>query len=148
VTLWRISNHADLSGDGGRRIAARWHNAGAPVVYLTSSPASALLEALVHELSLDELPESYQWLEVDVGDGVRVAPPPELPPGWQRDLSKTRALGDAWLKDAPTPLLEVPSVIVPKTANYLLNPRHPKADDVRIASVIRYPLDLRFAGAS
>jgi RES domain-containing protein len=115
-------------------------------VYLASSPASALLEALVHELSLDELPESYQWLEVGVEDGVQVTPPPELPSGWQHEISKTRAVGDAWLRDTATPLLEVPSVIVPKTANYLLNPRHPKAHDVRITSVIRYPLDLRFAG--
>jgi len=144
VTLWRVSNHVDLSGEGGRRTSARWHTAGRPVVYLASSPASALLEALVHELSLDELPDNYQWLEIDVGDKrVQVASPPSLPTAWRGEISTTRAAGDGWLKEAPTLLLEVPSVIVPKTSNYLLNPRHSAAAHVRIASVIHHPLDPR-----
>lgn len=142
MTPWRISSHADLSGEGERRASARWHTAGRPVVYLASSPASALLESLVHELSLDELPDSYQWLEIDADQTVPTAAP-VLPDGWHRELSRSRAVGDAWLKEASTPLLEVPSVIVPRAANYLLNPRHPAAGDVRITSVIRYPLDPR-----
>jgi RES domain-containing protein len=113
------------------------------VVYLASSPAAALLEALVHELSLADLPGTYQWLEIDAD--VRVAPPPRLPPEWHDDLIATRAAGDAWLTAGETALLEVPSIIVPKTANYLLNPRHPDAGSVRIAAVIRYPLDTRLA---
>ena len=143
MTLWRISNQPDLSGEGGRRISARWHTAGSPVVYLASSPASALLEALVHELTLDELPDSYQWLEVEADQRLRVASSPKLSARWRDELSTTRAVGDAWLRSAQAPLLEVPSVIVPKTANYLLNPRHPDAAHVRFTSVIRYPLDPR-----
>lgn len=143
MTLWRVSNHVTLSGEGGRRTSARWHTAGRPVVYLASSPASAVLEALVHELALDELPDSYQWLEVDVDEGLRVAPPPALPSGWRDEISATRRVGDEWLKDALTVLLEVPSGVVPKTANYLLNPRHAEAGSVRITSVIRYPIDPR-----
>jgi len=144
VTLWRVSNRVDLSGEGGRRTSARWHTAGTPVVYLAASAAAALLEALVHELSLDELPDSYQCLEIDVDDErAHVAPLSPLPSAWRSELSTTRAVGDAWLKEAPTLLLGVPSVIVPKTVNYLLNPRHADTAHARIASVIRHPLDPR-----
>ena len=32
MVIWRIGNHADLSGAGGIRSSGRWHRRGAPVV--------------------------------------------------------------------------------------------------------------------
>ena len=70
MRLWRISNHADLSGEGGRRVGGRWHERGRPVVYLSEHPALALLENLVHlEIDSEDLPSGYQLLTVDVPDG-------------------------------------------------------------------------------
>ncbi|MPZ17958.1 MAG: RES domain-containing protein [Luteitalea sp.] len=143
MTLWRISNHADLSGKGGKRKGGRWHSRGRPVTYLTSSPAAALLEMLVHHVRRGNLPADYQWLEITAPSDFNVQRCGELPPNWRTDYGATRALGDAWLKQHTTPLLEVPSVIVPKTSNYLLNPRHADASTLRISSVIRYPLERR-----
>jgi RES domain-containing protein len=143
VTLWRISNHADLSGEGGKRASARWHTEGTPVVYLASSPAAALVEVLAHHLSLDTLPDTYQWLEIELDRDVDIDAAPSLGEDWRNDLSATRSVGDAWLRGRAAALLEVPSVLVPKTSNYLLNPRHPDARWLRIASAIRYPLDRR-----
>ena len=37
-------------------------------------------------------------------------------------------------------------MIVPRTSNYLLNPRHPDAARVRIAEIVRYPLGPRLVG--
>ena len=66
MILWRISNHADLNGLGGVHRSGRWHFAGVPVVYLSESPALALLEVMVNfDLAPDELPADYQLLEVD-----------------------------------------------------------------------------------
>ncbi len=36
MVIWRIGNHADLSGTGGMRSSGRWHHRGAPVVYLAA----------------------------------------------------------------------------------------------------------------
>ena len=47
MVLWRISNHASLTGDGGLRTEGRWHPLGSRVGYCTTSPAGALLEMLV-----------------------------------------------------------------------------------------------------
>ena len=73
MRIWRISNHADLSGTGGLRASGRWHSRGRPIVYCGEHPAAVLLEALVHlEVSLpEELPDSYQLLEIEVPRGVR-----------------------------------------------------------------------------
>ena len=70
VTLWRISQHADLSGVGGLYARGRWHSRGQPVVYLADHPASCLLEMLVQGARLDALPAAYQWLRVDAPDAA------------------------------------------------------------------------------
>jgi hypothetical protein len=43
MVLWRISRHRDLKGIG--RLKSAGHYAGHVIVYLTETPASALLEA-------------------------------------------------------------------------------------------------------
>jgi RES domain-containing protein len=145
MTFWRISNHTDLSGEGGQVISARWHTRGRSIVYLASNPAAALLEALVHEMPIDRVARHYQWLEVQADSDVKVATTPALDPGWRANVFLTRAIGDRWLRGGESAFLEVPSVLVPKTSNYLMNPGHPDAKKVRIASVTKYPLDPRFA---
>jgi RES domain-containing protein len=145
MTFWRISNHADLSGNGGLHSSARWHAQGRPVVYLTSSPAAALLEVLAHSMALNELSDTYQWLEISADADVDISPTPELAPDWRIDVRHTRRIGDAWLRSGQGALLEIPSVLAPKTSNYLLNPRHPDARKFSISAVVWYPLDPRFA---
>jgi RES domain-containing protein len=133
LRLWRISNHASLSGDGGLYASGRWHTRGRRVVYLADHPASALLEVMVHlEVDAEDLPRDYQLLGVDVPDGIPAAFI-GLPDGWRDDVASTRALGDAWLREGSSALLPVPSSIVPEARNYLLNPAH--ADAARIAIV-------------
>lgn len=146
MILWRISNHEDLRGIGGLKVAGRWHHAGRPVVYLAEHPALALLETLVHlEIrSLEDLPETYKLLRVEAPDRIAIAQAaPEE--GWQASPAITRRIGDAWLAAAKTALLRVPSVLVPGQ-NYLLNPQHPDARDFVITEILNWPFDPRLAG--
>jgi RES domain-containing protein len=147
VIVWRISNYLELSGQGGLRAAARWHNAGAPIVYTASSPASALLEVLVH-LELSEpmyMPDSYQLLKIEVPDGVSIAEVEEsnLDANWQNLTDMTRAIGDKWLSELSSAILAVPSAIVPHTKNYLINPAHRDAKKIKVKSHGSYPFDFR-----
>jgi RES domain-containing protein len=147
VIVWRISNYLELSGQGGLRAAARWHNAGAPIVYTASSPASALLEVLVH-LELNEpmyMPDSYQLLKIEVPDGVSIAEvdASNLDANWQSLTDMTRAIGDQWLSELSSALLAVPSAIVPHTNNYLINPTHRDAKKIKVKSHGSYPFDFR-----
>jgi RES domain-containing protein len=147
TTVWRISNYPDLSGEGGRIASGRWHTEGRPVVYLAESPAAAMLERIVHLGGREgKLPRTYDLLEVEAGEDLAISnldPPVESP--WKLDFEITRTLGDGWLISAASALARVPSVIVPRTWNFLLNPLHPDACKVRIASVTRERFDNRLS---
>lgn len=141
MILWRISNYATLDGRGGLLASARWHTQGRPIVYLAESPAGALAEVLVHlELDVDNLPKNYKLLKVEAPDDMAITEA-QLPAGWEDDQTLTRTLGDEWLASRAAPLMRVPSVIVPETSNFLLNPMHPEALRVKVLSHVEYPWD-------
>jgi RES domain-containing protein len=146
MRLWRISNHAGLSGDGGLHASGRWHSRGRRVVYLADHPASALVEVMVHlEIDTEDLPSHYQLLGVEVPDDAATTAlgEYELPEGWRQQIPITRARGDDWLRAGTSALLRVPSPIVPEATNYLLNPAHPDAARIGIASALRAAFDPR-----
>ncbi len=146
MRLYRISNHANLDGEGGLRASGRWHTKGRPVLYCAASPAAAVLEILVHlEIDAEDFPADYQLLTIDVPDDVSMTTVKSntLQQGWWSDLAATRAIGDKWLQKGNTLLLAVPSAIAPETRNYLLNPQHPDIAKARIARIATYRLDER-----
>jgi RES domain-containing protein len=146
MRLWRISNHADLSGEGGLRASGRWHSKGRGVVYLADHPASALIEVLAHlEIDVEDFPADYQLLGVDCPDDIAVTPldGASLPADWRTQTLLTRARGDDWLRGGATALLRVPSAIVPAASNYLLNPAHIDAKRFAIAETVRAAFDPR-----
>jgi len=146
VTLWRISNYVDLKGTDGLQTPGHWHNPGLPIVYLSENPALAMLEILVHfELAPDEVPSNYQLLEVGypLRRGIARLQTRSLPEGWQADPDLTQAIGDEWLAGTSAALLKVPSAVVPRSFNYLFNPRHPDAQAAKVISATQHPYDNR-----
>ncbi len=144
--VWRISNHAALDGRGGLSASARWHTEGRPIVYLAESPAGALVEVLVHlELDPARLPKFYRVLKAEAPDDLplKAVGGTDLPRNWVEDQIATRTIGDEWLVSNRTPLLRVPSAIVPETFNLLLNPEHPEAGRVQVLWHEQYPWDKR-----
>jgi RES domain-containing protein len=146
MRLWRISDYAALSGDGGLLASGRWHSRGSRIVYLTDHPASALVEVLVHlEVDPDDLPALYQLLAVDVPDAVPFETIGEdsLATDWRERADLTRDTGDRWLRENRTALLRVPSAVIPFAINWLINPAHADAAKARVAEIIRAPFDAR-----
>jgi RES domain-containing protein len=148
MRLWRVSNYADLSGEGGRRVEGRWHERGRLVVYLGEHAAVALLEVLVHlEIDPADLPSTYQLLTIDVPEAVAVEDIDEADlgriPRWRHAPEETRELTRTWFTARRTALLRVPSVIVPAARNYLLNPLHPDAGQITIIEKQTVQFDAR-----
>lgn len=146
MTLWRISNHASLDGSGGLSAPGRWHTVGQRIVYCAPNPATALLEVLVHaEVSFDEVPVNFRYLEIEAPDSLTVADVDTAALGqvWRTRHAATRRAGDQWLQAGRTALLRVPSAIVPATWNFLINPRHPESGEIRILREHRQEMDLR-----
>jgi len=141
MRLWRISNFADLSGEGGLLIEGRWHFRGTPVVYCTDHPSTALLEILVHA-TRSTVPDYYQLLEIEAPDNIE-AFVPAIPTNWDHDIDGTRRIGARFIADGISALMSVPSVIMPKACNVLLNPAHADARRIRIVETYRYPFDSR-----
>jgi RES domain-containing protein len=147
MRLWRISEFADLSGEGGLLAPARWHSKGGRIVYTGDHPASCLVEMLVHfQIDAEDVPGSYQLIVIDIVPEIAFGAVEleNLPSNWRQDRKTTQDIGDHWLGEARHALLRVPSAIVPRTFNWLLNPAHKDATAARIVDTIRTPLDPRF----
>ena len=138
MRAWRLCRRpfADLSGEGARRHGGRWNSPGQAMVYAASSAALAVLEVRVHlDLPFDLLPADYVLTEIDLG-GLDVESVATIP-------ADPAAFGDAWLAERRTPLLRVPSLIVPESANLLLNPAHPQAPAATVVGVRDFAFDRR-----
>ncbi len=143
MVLWRISRHRDLRGTGGLKANGRWHDLGQPVVYLSESPSSALLEVCVHS-SANDVPPDFTLLKIEAPDvAIDLIAINDLREDWKKQLNVTRELGTQWLRKNEGVLLQVPSAIVPHTANFLLNPLHPDAVGFQIVEALAYPFDTR-----
>lgn len=130
MQVWRICKrkHQDsaFSGVGGLYASGRWTPQGFLVVYTAESLALASLEVFVHTESdriplvaiRAVLPEDIAISEVDISS---------LPEDWQQPAAYPvlQNIGKQWLQEQRTPVLKVPSAIIPVEFNYLLNPQHP-----------------------
>jgi RES domain-containing protein len=144
MRIWRISSFADLSGLGGILSAGRWNLRDTPMVYCADHPSTALLEILVH-VDVEDLPPTYQLLEIDVPDAVSVFRP-ALSHNWKDDVANTQRLGTDFISAGTNTIMEVPCVIVPFAKNYLLNPALLEQDGIRIIGVTQHPIDARLLG--
>jgi len=138
LIAWRISRaaFADLSGTGARLYGGRWNSPGRAMIYAAEAAALAVLEVRVHlDLTPDLLPDDYVLTGIAL-DGLAVETLDTLPEAPQ-------ALGDAWLAEARTPVLRVPSFIVPESFNLLVNPAHSAAAALSIANQRPFRFDER-----
>lgn len=147
MKLWRIAAETrdcaatDLTGAGAARHPGRWNDYNEAVVYCAPTIAMAALETAVH-IDDSGMPLNRYLVEIEAPDGtwarreeVEVA---RLPRPWAA-IPAGRAsvkIGSDWLASLRSPILMVPSVIVPEERVSLINPAHPDASTIR-AKVVR-----------
>jgi RES domain-containing protein len=154
MVVWRLSRktHVEqpLSGEGAQRYGGRWNHVGVPVVYTSESLSLAVLEYLVN-LPISDLPRDLVSIQIRIPDELRQREirVNALPPNWRRfpATEKLKNLGTQWAQEGTTPLLAVPSVVIPNERNYLLNPRHALALTIVVVSIEPFALDERLYGA-
>ena len=136
--VWRLvkGRYADsaFSGEGARRGGGCFNSSGRPVVYTSESLALAELEILVH-LPTSRLPDSYVAFQAHLPGGAACAlGRARLPSNWRESPipRSVQAVGDAWLKSESSLALRVPSAVVPAEDNALINPKHPRFEEVTI----------------
>jgi RES domain-containing protein len=150
ATAWRIVKEAHaptaFSGEGARLYGGRWNSSGRAVVYCSEHAATAALEILVH---LRPIPPSLRFVSfrLTIPDKL-IESAGDLAPGWR--LSPPGAvsmeIGDLWIREQRSPVLAVPSAIVPDETNFLLNPAHRHFRQIRIGPPQRFAFDPRLLG--
>ena len=150
MRVWRICRkpYVDtaLDGSGGMYTSGRWHSKGNPIVYTASSAALAALEVLVHVDPLTA-PADLRLLAIELPDdlSIEVLEPITLPEGWHSVPAPAalQTIGSSWLTSGRTAALNVPSAVITVERNFLLNPRHPEVQRVRILSDEAFSFDTR-----
>lgn len=116
-----------FDGEGAKLYGGRWNSKGNACVYCAGSESLALLEVLVH-LGDASLTQHYAMLELQIPEQhILNARADTLPLDWREEPAPpaTASFGDAWLESGQSLALAVPSVIIPRESNYLLNVLHP-----------------------
>lgn len=140
MRLYRIATPAyvaNLSGEGARLYGGRWTPAGYPAVYAAEHPALAGWEKWVHAgLAWEDAPLGYELAGIDVPDSVEITRIAHMP-------NDPAEVGRAWIDGGETLLLQVPSVVVPCSWNYILNPQHPAMGHVSLVRLGIFVFDSR-----
>lgn len=135
-----------LDGEGAARAGGRWNSPGRRVVYSSATLSLALLEILVHmdPLFLDEV---YAAVRVEIpDDAIRTVE--ELLPGWESaEPAFLSRLGDGWISRQDSLAISVPSAIVGRERNILINPAHPRFDDLVASPPEPFAIDARLRRA-
>ena len=146
---WRIvkERHAGTAfdGEGARLYGGRWNSPGVAAVYVSESRALATLEVLTGLQTNSPLP-GYVLIPAEFDDSLVVAIElEEVPADWRQNppAPSTQRLGNDWIAQGESAVLRVPSVLVPKESNYVLNPRHPDFSAVMVGEPEPLSMDLR-----
>jgi len=129
MEIFRISAsiHARTLSSSGR--ANRWNMEGQEVIYAGGSRSLSTLELLVNAGSISPSVR-YQVLVISIADEedliqtIRIR---DLPDNWrfQEAYSFLQEIGNKWYKKAESLILKVPSAVIPKEYNYVINLHHP-----------------------
>lgn len=141
ITTEQWANQLHASG-----YAARWNSKGNLVIYTASTRALACLENLVHR-SGEGLNRIFKTVEIDIPEylNIKTISKTQLNEEWSKreNYFQTRKIGDNWLKEKKSPILKVPSAIIPEEHNYLINPEHPGFQKVSIKRISDFLFDNR-----
>lgn len=150
IHAWRLVREARaddaFSGEGARLYGGRWNPRGLPATYLSATRSLAALEVLVHQA--EHVPTGrFLFFEVRFPEHfVTAISPADLEANWRSypPRNSTVTLGGKWLQARSSPVLRVPSIMIPEESNFLLNPEHPRSDEVEIGDPRPFTFDPRF----
>jgi RES domain-containing protein len=144
ANLPRGLRQSSVDGIGAAQRGGRWNSRGVYVAYSAASASIAMLEYLVH-IDRANAPRDLVFSVAEIpDDSIATVNARRLPSDWRAEPPPfaLRAIG-AWVAASSSVALRVPSVLVPSESNVLINPRHPRAADIRYAPLEDVNLDPR-----
>lgn len=133
-------------------LAGRWNGAGRKVLYTAESIPLAFMENMIRRKGTG-FNDGFHTMVIEVPDdfGITIVHADNLSAGWRnyKDYAVCQAIGNAWFDEVRTPVLRVPSAVLPDANNYVLNTLHldfkrvrhlksiPLLPDERIEAILR-----------
>jgi len=148
MRAWRIvrEDHGSTAfdGEGAWRFGGRWNSRGTRTVYTSATLSLAALETLVHL----NPPVAFKYVAIPIEFDealVETFATSDLPADWNEEPPppSTAEIGDRWVKESRSAVLELPSVIIPAEPNYMLNPAHSDFKRIRIGKPTPFSFDPR-----
>lgn len=141
ITLKKWSKSLKASGYPGR-----WNSKGVFVIYTSQTRALASLENLVHR-SGEGVNGAFRTMLIEIPDKLQIKEikQKQLSKKWfeYENYSECQKLVDKWIEASKYPILKVPSAIIKKEHNYLINPNHPHFRMIKIREVESFQFDPR-----
>jgi len=152
MKAWRLVRKRRLpdafTGEGARLGGGRWNHLGTPVVYVSERLSLAALELFIHFTRKDiKLSKSLLAVPVEIPDGLKVieVSVKSLSSDWRVSppSNSTKDIGTEWAQKVSSPVLRVPSAVIPDEYNLLLNPKHSDFVKIMIGKPKPFRLDER-----
>ncbi|MDB5007429.1 MAG: hypothetical protein JWP45_1822 [Mucilaginibacter sp.] len=141
ITLAKYAGKLIASGR-----AARWNPNDLGVIYTASSRSLACLENAVHR-SQTGLNQLFSVMTIEFPDHIKIitVSPSDLPLSWAEynQMYITQQIGERWIKENQSAILQIPSSIIEEETNYLLNPAHEDFKNIRIINNRPFLFDQR-----
>ncbi|MBK0382459.1 RES family NAD+ phosphorylase [Pedobacter sp. SD-b] len=150
MKVYRISQTKFSKSLVASGFAGRWNSEGEGMIYTGGSASLSCLEVLAHKsgsalssgkfsISVIDIPDSISIDEIELKELQR------LSTDWfiVSHYPITQKLGNKWISDMNSAVLKVPSAIVDREYNYLLNPLHPKFAKIKVMDVVPFNFDTR-----
>ncbi len=143
MRVFRITRReyaTDLSGEGAFLYGGRWNRKTQRMLYSSENASLALLENLAHLQGIRILPDLV-LAELDLGPvRIQELDAGSLPQTWrsQPGPESLKEMGSSFLEKMEFPALMVPSVVMPRDKNLLINPLHPDVAAIKIVRIEQF----------
>ena len=138
MLVYRITHKAFSTTLFAPGIAGRWNGAGRRVIYTAESIPLAFMENMIRRKGLGFNEEfGIMIIEVPATLSITEIDPGKLAAGWRDfvDYSVCQKVGNDWYDKGKTPVLKVPSAVLPTNFNYVLNTTHRDFKSIRLITI-------------
>jgi len=135
MIVFRIVHKAFSQSLVGSGHPGRWNKSGQKVIYAAESIALAFLESMIRRQGVG-FNEDFNIMFLDIPQELTITTiePASLSPGWDdiRNHSVSQERSSSWYASLETPVLKVPSVVLPHSFNFVINTEHKDFKKIKI----------------
>ena len=150
MLVYRIAQSKYAASLVAPGFAGRWNSEGEGMIYTGGSASLSCLEVLAHKNGAALNSGKFSMAVIEIPDAVfigeiNLTQLQILNAEWFKVLyyPVTQKLGNQWISEMKSAVLKVPSAIVDREYNYLLNPLHPDFFKIKVVDVIPFNFDSR-----